>query len=164
VKKNSNPLKGIFPSLHPKLTETDKASNPKDLVGSDKLPIHLWPASATIVGCLGLLDGMLKYGRSNWRFSGVRMSIYVDALKRHADALFEGEGTDPDSGLPHESHMLACLAIIVDAKATGTLNDDRQYNGAGYRKLVESMTPHVKRLKEKHKDRSPRHWTIRDNK
>lgn len=139
-----------------------KPTNPKDMIGSDKIPFHLWPETATALGSLGLLDGALKYGRANFRKIGVRMSIYIDALRRHANALFEGEDIDPDSGLPHESHALACLAIIVDARAAGKLTDDRQYQG-GYRKLVNELTPHVKRLKQLHAGKSPKHYTILDN-
>lgn len=140
-----------------------KESNPKDCVGSDKVPVHLWPASATILGSLGMMDGMLKYGRSNYRAIGIRDSIYHDAILRHEFARFEGEDLDPDSGLPHEAHLLACLAIIVDAKANGKLFDDRMFRG-GYRQLIDEMTPHVKRLKDKYKDRSPKHFSISDNK
>jgi len=32
----------------------------------------------------------------------------------------------------------------------------------GYRKLIDEMTPEVKRLREKYADRSPKHWTIKD--
>ena len=140
-----------------------KLTNPKDIVGSDKLPLHMWPETATALGALACLDGALKYGRTNWRAAGVRSSIYVDALRRHVNAWFdEGEETDPDSGLDHLGHALACLAIIVDARAAGKLNDDRMVRG-GYRKLIDSLTPHVKRLKEKHADKNPKHWTIKDN-
>lgn len=138
-----------------------KPTNPKDAIGSDKIPMHLWPATATVMGALALLDGALKYGRANWREAGIRTSIYYDALCRHANALFEGEDLDPDSGLPHEAHILACAAIIVDAKATGKLTDDRMYPG-GYRALIDEMTPHVARLKAKHADRHPHHYTIAD--
>lgn len=140
---------------------TLKASNPKDIIGSDKLPLHLWPETATILGSLGLLDGLLKYGRGNFREIGVRSSIYYDAARRHLNAWFEGEDADPDSGLPHLGHALACIAILIDAGAAGKLNDDRQYPG-GYRKLVTEMTPHVARLKEMHKDKAPKHYTIAD--
>jgi len=139
-----------------------KPTNPKDAVGSSKLPIHLWPETATIMGTMGLLEGMLKYGRSNWREAGVRASIYVDALRRHIGAWFEGEDNAPDSGLPHLAHALACLAILVDAEAAGQLYDDRQYAGGGYRDLVEECTPHVERLKKKYADKTPKHWTIKD--
>ncbi len=142
-----------------------KATNPKDAVGSDKIPVHLWPEAATVVGSLGMLDGMLKYGRANWREAGIRISIYVDALRRHTNAFFEGENIDPDSGLPHLSHMLACIAIIVDADSQGQIVDDRQYSGGiqGYRDTVEILTPHVKRLKEKHAGKDPHHYTIQDD-
>jgi hypothetical protein len=138
-----------------------KPSNPKDLIGSGKLPLHLWPETATAMGCLGLLDGMLKYGRSNWRAVGVRSSIYIDALRRHTNAYFEGEDNDPDSGLPHLSHMLACIAILIDSKAAGNLTDDRMYPG-GYRSLVNELTPLVDTLKQRHAGKSPKHYTITD--
>ena len=143
------------------MTETWKDTNPKDIIGSNKLPLHLWPQTATILGCLALLDGMLKYGRSNWRAAGVNATIYFDACQRHLTAWFEGEDIDSESGLPHMAHALACIAILADAQAAGMLNDNRFYPG-GWRKMVEELTPHVARLKEKHKDRSPRHWTIQD--
>ena len=139
-----------------------KETNPKDAIGSNKLPVHLWPTTATAMGSIGLLDGMLKYGRSNWRASGVRASIYFDAANRHLNAWFEGEDHDPDSGVPHLAHALACLAIIVDAQAAGKLNDDRQAKG-GYRALLSELTGHVGRLKEMHADKAPRHFTIADD-
>ncbi len=136
-------------------------TNPKDLIGSGKLPIHLWPATATAMGAMGLLVGMLEYGRSNFRAAGVSASIYVDAAKRHIDAWFEGEDCDPDSGLPHFAHALACLAILVDAEAAGKLNDDRMFPG-GYRALVTRLTPEVARLKALHEGKDPKHYTIKD--
>ena len=143
------------------MSET-KPTNPKDAIGSSKLPLHLWPATATALGCIGLLNGALKYGRSNFREIGVRASIYTDACKRHLDAWFEGEECDPDDGVPHLAAALACIAIIVDAEAAGKLNDDRMISG-GYRGLVEKLTPHVERLKSKHADKEPHHYTIADN-
>lgn len=137
-----------------------KPSNPKDLIGSNKIPMHLWPETATVLGALAMMEGALKYGRSNFRAIGVRYSIYIDALRRHTAALFEGEDTDPDSGLPHLAHILACAAILVDAGAANQLEDDRMYPG-GYRKFINELTPHVKRLKEKYKDMSPQHFTIK---
>lgn len=128
-----------------------KPTNPKDIIGSSKLPLHLWPTTASAMGCLGFLEGALKYGRSNFRAVGVRSSIYYDACRRHLDAWFEGEDNAPDSGLPHLSHALACIAIIVDAQACGKLNDDRMYP-ADYRKFVDDLSTHVPRLKEKYAD------------
>jgi hypothetical protein len=114
------------------------------------------------MGCLGLLEGKSKYGRSNWRASGVRASIYVDACKRHLDAWFVVEDLSPE-GLPHMANALACLAILVDAEANGMLLDDRQYNPkGGYRALVEKLTPRVKQVLQLYADKSPKHWERQD--
>lgn len=145
----ATPMPGVF-----------DVENPKDTIGSDKLPLHLWPTTATAMGCIALLNGALKYGRSNWRAVGVRSSVYVDACQRHLAAWFEGEEVD-EEGVPHLAAALACLAIIVDSQAAGTLRDDRQYPG-GHRKLIDSLTPHVKRLKALHEKRTPpRHYDAR---
>jgi hypothetical protein len=145
------------------MLEELKNTNPKDLIGSDKVPLHLFPETATIYGALAFLDGALKYGRANWRVAGVRASIYYDATKRHLSKWFEGEDIDEDSGLPHLAHALACIAILIDATEADKLKDDRMYKG-GYLKTLKRMTKEVKRLKEKYKDKNPKHWTIQDNK
>ena len=137
---------------------TTKETNPKDQIAVGKVPLHLWPVTATAMGAIGLLDGMSKYGRSNWREAGVRASVYVSACQRHLAAWFEGEDADPDSGLPHLGHALACLAILVDAQAADKLTDDRQYPG-GYRKLIDELTPLVAMVNEKYKDKpAPKHY------
>jgi len=143
------------------MLKATNADNPKDAIGSGKLPLHLWPATASALGSLGLLDGMLKYGRSNWRVAGVRASIYVDAAQRHLAKWFEGQDNDVDSGLPHFAHALACIAILVDAQAAGKLNDDRMVAG-GYLEMLDALTPHVARLKELHAGKDPKHFTIAD--
>jgi hypothetical protein len=141
--------------------------NPKDAIGSTKLPLHLWPAEATALGCLGLLEGDEKYGRNNYiAGQGVLASIYVDAAKRHLDSWFAGEECAPDSGVPHLANALASIAIIVKASAHGRLVDDRDYSpepgGSAYRRFVDSITPHVARIKELFKDKHPRRFTIAD--
>jgi len=137
--------------------------NPKDALGSAKLPMHLWPETATAVGCLAFLDGAGKYGRSNFRATPIRASVYVAAAKRHLNAWFEGEAIADDSGIPHLGHALACLAILVDAEAAGNLHDDRQFHGDGYLKLVAQLTPLVAKLEAKNAGRDPKHYTIADN-
>jgi hypothetical protein len=147
----------------PDYDETTKPTNPKDTLGSEKLPLHLFPSTAIAMGSLAFLNGALKYGRTNWREAGVRASIYIDALIRHAEACFEGEENDPSDGVPHLAAMLACTAIIIDARTAGKLIDDRAYNGKGYHKLVEELTPIVTMLKERHGRHTPKHYTIGDN-
>lgn len=151
--------------IHAALNTLKTSTNPKDAIGSVKLPLHLWPAEATALGCLGMLEGMLKYGRNNYiAGDGVIASIYVDATKRHLDAWFSGEETSPDSGVPHLANALATIAIVVKAQAHGKLIDDRDYAPvSGYRKLVDSITPHVKRLQALFADKTPKHYTVSEN-
>lgn len=139
-----------------------KPTNPKDSIGSDKAPLHLWPTTATLLGSMALLDGACKYGRSNYRVMGVRASIYADAAKRHLDKWFEGQDKDGDSGLSHLAHVLACAAILVDAEAAGKLIDDRNVEG-GYIALLDEMTALVPVIKAKYVDKTPHHYTIADN-
>ena len=135
-----------------------KLSNPKDQIATNKIPMHLWPSTATAMGSLALLVGAKRYGRNNWRETGVRASVYVSACQRHLAAWFEGEDSDPDENLPHIAHALACLAILVDAQAAGKLTDDRQYPG-GYRKLMDELTPLVAMVNDKYADKpEPRHY------
>ena len=145
----------IEEAMETKLTNPE---NPKDAIANGKIPMHLWPSTATAMGSLALLYGARLYGRSNWREAGVRASVYVSACQRHLAAWFEGEDNDPDSGLPHLGHALACLAILVDAQAAGKLTDDRQFPG-GYRKLVDELTSLVAVVNEKYADKpEPKHY------
>jgi hypothetical protein len=148
--------------LHSSAKPEEKLSNPKDIVGSNKLPLHLFPLTAVAAGCLAFLEGVLKYGRSNFRVVGVRSSIYYDAARRHLDSWFEGEDIDPDSGLPHLGKALACIAVLIDAEAAGKLTDDRMIRG-GYAEQVAKLTPLVAELKKRHADKNPTHYTIADN-
>jgi hypothetical protein len=146
---------------HTQLSDT-KPTNPKDALGSDRLPVHLWPMSATAFGCIGLLNGAGKYGRANWREAGIRPSIYIDAAIRHLTDWFEGNDTDPADGVHNLAGALASIAIVVDAMCSGKLVDDRNYNGIGWRKAREMMEPHVARLKALHAGKTPKHYTISD--
>lgn len=142
-----------------------KGPNPKDLVGRTKLPLHLWPPSATAMGCLGLLEGNEKYGRTNWRATPVLASVYVAAAMRHLDDWREGNDNATDSGNPHLGNALACIAIIVDAAAHGTLIDDRNFqpgSGDGYQRLVATLTPQVGALMTKFGGVKPKHYDRRD--
>lgn len=144
---------------------TKPSTNPKDAIGNVKLPLHLWPAEATALGCLGMLEGALKYGRNNYvAGDGVIASIYVAACKRHLDAWFSGENMTRDTKQDHLGNALACLAIIVKARAHDKLIDDRDHAPIdGYQQLVDEITPRVKQLQEMFADKNPRHYTIADN-
>ena len=111
-------------------------TNPKDLLGIKKVQLNLVPPSSTIYQALAMEDGAKKYGPYNWRANKVIGSIYLAAAKRHLDAWLDGEELAKDSGKPHLGHALACIGIIVDAKETGNLIDDRPLPGAAS-KLIE---------------------------
>ena len=81
----------------------------------------------TVIWELGvaMLEGARKYGRHNYRVSGVRASVYVDAAKGHIDAYWEGQDIDPDSGLHHVTKAIASLAVLRDAMIQKKYIDDR---------------------------------------
>lgn len=139
-----------------------KDSNPKDAISTSKVPMHIAPPTAVMGMVIGLLNGLLKYGRSNWREAGVRASVYHDAMKRHLDDWMEGNDTDED-GCDNLYAILANAAILVDARAHGKLNDDRNYNGGdAYRAMKVAMEAEVKRLQALHAGKTPHHYTIKD--
>lgn len=107
------------------LAQNVKESNPKDAVGSRKMPMSMVPAPVLGELSLAMLEGALKYGRHNYRAIGVRASVYYDALQRHIMAWWEGEDMDPDSGLPHIVKAMACLVVLRDAQIRGKVYDDR---------------------------------------
>ena len=124
-----------------------KPTNPKDAIGSGKLPLHLVPAIATAGESLALMWGAMNYGRANWRDAGVRYTIYTDAIERHLGKLKEGQDWDSDSGLHHLWHIRACTAILLDADAAGMLTDDRVKSEAAIRAL-DALGPQVTRIRE----------------
>lgn len=152
--------------MEAKSSEPGLAINPKDAIGATKLPLDLWPAEATALGSLGMLEGALKYGRNNYiAGDGVIASIYVAALKRHVDSWFSGEERATDTNSDHLGNALACLAILVKARAHGKLIDDRDFTPkpGAYRAFMDGITEQVKHLKALFKDKNPRHFTIADN-
>lgn len=135
-----------------------KSTNPKDLLGMKKIPYHLFPATAIVVGCLQMLDGGGKYGRENYRKEGVCASVYYDANRRHMEDWFHGEDFTKDTKLMHLGGALASVAILIDATINDKLIDDRAYTNK-FPELVAYATREVKRLTEMHKDKQPVHYS-----
>lgn len=137
--------------------------NPKDILASLKVPLQLWPPSATARGSVGLLEGYLKYGRNNFREKPVHASVYVGAILRHVLEWFEGNDLTADTGNDHIGLALANLAIICDAQMCGTLIDDRNYKGGeGYKRLIGELEERSARLHLKYLKRRPKHYTRED--
>ncbi len=135
--------------------------NPKDAIGMNKLPLGLVPDTALAIFSLAFLEGATKYGRFNWRAVGVRSSIYHDALRRHIASWWNGEDTDPATGVPHLANAAACIAIILDAQAVEKLNDDRPPR-APVGSLLRQLASDVPRIKALFADANPPQLTIND--
>jgi hypothetical protein len=99
--------------------------NPKDLVGAKKAPLRYVPAALMIEASGPMEDGAIKYGPFNWREQPVEMVTYLEAIQRHLLALLDGQDYAEDSGHSHLGHIIAGAGIIADAKANGTLIDNR---------------------------------------
>lgn len=117
--------------------------NPKTRFGMAKPPIGLIPGVALVHMADGFRDGCEKYGPANWRDKAVPTSIYTSACMRHLLAWIDGEETAPDSGVHHLGHAMSCLAIILDAQAQGTLNDDRPTAGRTSQLIAQKTRPQI---------------------
>lgn len=138
-------------------------TNPKRQYGMKSIPLNLWSPLASAYGALALYNGASKYGQGNYKATPVEASIYIAAAMRHLSAWAEGEELDPADGVPNLGGVLANIAILLDARAVGTLIDDRQVRG-GYLQERESLSKVVEHLTKLHEGKEPRHYTIKDNK
>lgn len=138
-----------------------KPTNPKDAIGSSKLPLELVPDTAVAYLALSFLEGASKYGRYNWRVAGVRSSIYRAAMQRHIMKWWNGEDADPRTKVHHLASVMACCAIILDAEVCNRLTDDRPPK-ADMGLLIDALEPIAAHIRETFKDHSPKQYTIAD--
>lgn len=139
---------------------SEKPSNPKDVFGVLKAPMST--VSAPVMAEIGvaMLEGAAKYGRHNYRAVGVRSSVYYDATMRHLMAWWEGEDTDPDSGMSHITKAITSLVVLRDAMIQGKAEDDRPPSSVEF---IDRLNKLAAEIMERHKDKAPRHYTIADN-
>lgn len=149
-------------TIQPQAPEGSKETNPKDAIGSGKLPMDIVPDTVVAYLATAYLEGALKYGKTNWRVAGVRSSIYLDACRRHLAKYKNGQDTDPKTKVHHLASAMACLGIILDAELCGKLTDDRPPK-APVDVLIDGMEATVGHLKELFKDHNPKHHTIADS-
>jgi hypothetical protein len=131
---------------------SSKDTNPKDAVG-----IRKWRVFTTVpllvlteIG-VAMLEGARKYGRHNYRVSGVRASVYVDAAMGHITQYWEGEDIDPDSGLSHVVKAIASLVVLRDAMIQDMLVDDRPPRG-NVKQVREQLQKAVDGIFERYPD------------
>lgn len=138
---------------------TDKLTNPKDIVGISKVPASCVSQLVMMEVGLGMQEGVLKYGRHNYRVAGVRASVYYDATRRHIDAYWEGQDVDPDSGLHHVTKAITSLMVLRDAMLQGVCTDDRPPQNVDLPQFFKDLNEKSAKLLEEYKDRDPVHYT-----
>lgn len=121
-------------------------TNPKTLMGDQKVPVLSVVPSASIIAQATAMrygafyapraDGKRGYGPYNWRDQPIEAHIYIDAAIRHLMQWFDGDDfeivrDEQGRAIDEVSHLafaLATIGILLDAKANGTLIDDRPQN------------------------------------
>jgi Domain of unknown function (DUF5664) len=121
-----NNMPDAIEEFQPPVTGT----NPKDALGVKKPDLSVVPPAGVLHLASAMMDGAHKYGPFNWRGNAVLSRIYVAAAMRHLMQYLDGEDIDPTSGVHHLGHAMACCAIVLDARETGNLSDNRPVSGA----------------------------------
>lgn len=135
-----------------------KASNPKEGVGSTRVPFHLIPGGPLAWVAMAFYEGGTKYGPYNWRVAGVRASTYVSAAMRHIEKWWNGHDTDPKTKVHHLANAIAGLMVVMDAEIQGMLNDDRPPK-EDLEGLFEKLAAVQQHLTEMHKGMNPPNYT-----
>jgi len=111
------------------MSEQSEGLNPKDVIGTKKIPVGLLPGAGIILGSLAMADGAKKYQPYNWREQKIQYTIYLDAMERHILALRDGEDNATDSNVHHLGHIIAGASILADAIFGGFVVDNRPKAG-----------------------------------
>lgn len=91
--------------------------------GKPDLSLCPYPALEALAHALGY--GCEKYSRYNY-CEGFESNRLIAAALRHIHAWNSGEDDDPESGVDHLGHALACLSMLIHCRALGTLTDTRR--------------------------------------
>ncbi len=71
-----------------------------------------------------LTYGARKYDDNNWR-KGMKWSRLLGAAKRHLAEFEKGVDIDPESGMPHIDHAMACIHFLSEYQKLSNGTDDR---------------------------------------
>ena len=103
--------------------------NPKAAIGAAKAPFFGIPWTAVIEMGTVMDGGAHKYGAYNYRDTRISTTTYHDAILRHFMLWADGEDTDPESKASHLAHVMACCALMIDAREGMMLEDERSKTG-----------------------------------
>lgn len=92
----------------------------------DKVPLHLIPRSWFDGPGQVLAFGAKKYAPRNWE-RGMDWSRPYGALMRHMTAWWDGELSDPETGMSHLWHAACCLMFLIEYEQRRLGTDDRPH-------------------------------------
>jgi hypothetical protein len=90
-----------------------------------KDPIALLPLRPLRFVVRVLAYGAKKYAPWAWREHAGEWSRMYSATQRHLWAWWEGEDTDPETGLPHLAHAACCVIFLLEYRLCNLGIDDR---------------------------------------
>lgn len=102
-----------------------KDTNPKESAAIKKIPFGTISAPVLAEIGVAMLEGARKYGRHNYRITGVKAQVYYDATLRHLTDWWEGQDIDKASGMSHITKAITSLIVLRDSMIQGTMVDDR---------------------------------------
>jgi hypothetical protein len=138
----------------------EKDTNPKDALGVAKWRQYFCvPRQVLWELGIAMFEGATKYGRHNYRASGVRASVYVDAAMGHIDQFVEGEDIDKDSGVSHITKAIASLVVLRDAQMNDFWTDDRPPKIKDIDGLRDRLQASVAANIERYADKNPHHYS-----
>lgn len=132
-----------------------RAANPKIAIGSKKAPLRLVPPALEVYASVVMALGGAKYGPYNWRSLHVSRVCYLEAAMRHLKAALDGEDADPETDVPHEAHVAACMGIILDAMSMDRLVDDR-YKSGQVSRLLKMAAEKSELIRKRHHHLGPK--------
>jgi hypothetical protein len=112
----------------------------------DKLQYHLLPTEALTGAARAFGFGAQKYAPYNWA-KGFSWSRLHAALQRHLMAWWAGEELDPESGLSHLDHALACMMMLATHRELHLGLDDRPTYQQDNAKRLAGNAAALERLK-----------------
>ena len=90
----------------------------------NKRRLDLVPISPLLDWAEVLTMGAKKYADRNWEKGLIWSRCYADAL-RHLTSWWDGEDTDPESGLSHLAHVMCNISFLLEFTHTHPELDNR---------------------------------------
>ena len=92
---------------------------------SGKNRLELVPVTGIEAAGRAFTFGAKKYADHNWA-KGMDWDRLIGSAMRHITAWSKGQDKDPESGLSHLDHSLACLMMLSAYEQEGIGNDNRR--------------------------------------